>query len=158
MRIVGIDPGLSGALALVIDGRPTKVVDMPIMARGGAPKRQKLAAPLLVDEIVEMAPDKVWVERVSAMPGQGVASTFSFGESCGTAIGICFALRIPVWYVTPQTWKRHARLIGAEKDASRTLAIERYPHMAPDLSRKRDHGRADAILIAIYGWDNEQTR
>ena len=83
------------------------------------------------------------------MPGQGVSSMFGFGVSYGILQGVIASLGIPSVLVTPQRWKKAAGLMGKPKDYARTLAQRLYP--AAELSRKKDIGRADAILIARYG-------
>lgn len=154
--VIGIDPGLSGAIAFLADGQLTDVCDMPTVGRGKA-GRQTVNAPELARLIREHlfigAAVVALVEDVAARPGQGVTSMFRFGHSCGAVAGVLGAMRIPVVYVTPQRWKRYHGLIGSEKDASRGMAIDLYPS-AP-LARKRDHGRAEAILIARWGIDTE---
>ncbi|MFK0570598.1 hypothetical protein [Endozoicomonas sp.] len=91
----------------------------------------------------------VYLEQVHAMPKQGVTSMFNMGRSFGAIEGVISTINLPLTYITPVTWKRRARLIGKEKDVSRTRALELYP--AAPLTRKKDHNRADAILIARYG-------
>ena len=91
------------------------------------------------------------LEAVSAMPGQGVSSTFHFGESVGVVLGVLGALQIPVRMVTPAKWKKAAGLLGRDKDAARTLAIQLHPEVADQLARKKDTGRADAVGIARFG-------
>jgi crossover junction endodeoxyribonuclease RuvC len=91
----------------------------------------------------------VYLERVSAMPGQGVVSMFSFGRSYGAVEAAVSVLGYPLTYITPAVWKRSAGLIGGEKDASRGRVLDLYPDAG--VTRKKDNGRADAILIARYG-------
>jgi crossover junction endodeoxyribonuclease RuvC len=79
---------------------------------------------------------------------------FSFGRAAGIAEGVVGALGLRLVRVTPDTWKRRARLTGKDKDAARALAIDLFPEVAADLSRKRDGGRADALLLALFGADN----
>ena len=155
MRI-GIDPGISGALALLTDDlKLLEVIDMPAMAQG---KHQQVNAAEL-GKIIERWRRKyegnltAYLEHVSAMPGQGVSSMFGFGVSYGIVQGVLGALQIPVIMVTPGVWKRRAGLIGKEKDMARTLAQRMYP--AANLARKKDIGRADAILIAHFGTENK---
>jgi crossover junction endodeoxyribonuclease RuvC len=129
--------------------------DMPTMLIGkgtGKVKRQIDAAGLAVilrdssmgfrDETI------VIVEKVSSMPGQGVSSVFSLGDSFGVIRGVCAALRLPVHFVAPATWKKHFGL-GSDKEEARARAINLFPDAS--LARKKDHGRAEAILIALYG-------
>ena len=91
------------------------------------------------------------IEAVAAMPGQGVSSMFRFGESVGVVLGVLGALQIPLRWVTPQRWKKAAGIVGKDKDAARSLAIQLHPEVAELLKRKEDVGRADAALIARFG-------
>ena len=88
---------------------------------------------------------KVVIEQVSAMPGQGVTSMFNFGQSFGVLKGICSAI-----------WKKYYNLINSEKDASRTKVIEIFPYISPQLSKKKDSNKADAILIASFFYETYQ--
>ena len=147
--VIGIDPGLSGAIALIRDGEYAEVWDMPTMGRGSGNKQQINAAE--VGKILrECPPCMAWIEQVGAMPGQGVSSMFNFGKAAGAALGALGALQFPVSEVTPVKWKREFGLIGKEKDMARTAAQQIMPS-AP-LSLKKHCGRADALLIALYGW------
>ena len=85
------------------------------------------------------------------MPGQGVSSTFHFGESVGVVLGVLGALQMPIRMVTPAKWKKAAGLLGRDKDAARTMAIQHHPEIADQLTRKKDIGRADAVCIARFG-------
>lgn len=159
MRLtIGIDPGLTGAIAALADGRFYDVSDMPTVGRGKA-GRQSVNAPILASHLRGLiyshpgADVVAIVEDVASRPGQGTVSMFRFGHSCGAVAGVLGAMRIPVVYVTPQRWKRHHGLLGSEKDAARGRAIDLFPD-AP-LSRKRDQGRADALLMARWGWVTE---
>ena len=149
--IIGIDPGLDGAIAWLADDLAfAEVKDMPTMALTLG-RRQVNAAELAKMIRMELyrIPKTVYLERVSAMPGQGVSSMFSFGTSYGVVLGVLGALGYPVELVTPQQWKKRAGLIGKEKEAARTLAQQLYPQA--ELGRKKDIGRADALLIARFG-------
>ena len=92
----------------------------------------------------------VVVEQVNAMPGQGVTSMFNFGQTFGALKGICAALELPIFFVRPSKWKKHFELINSSKDASRTKAIEMYPKLSSQLSKKKDVNKSDAILIARF--------
>ncbi len=146
MRI-GIDPGISGAIAKLNDNNSfIGVYDMPVMP--GTGKRQQVNAAELA-KIIRLDGGIAFVERVSAMPKQGVSSMFSFGCSYGIVLGVLAALQIPVVLVTPQSWKKKAGISGKDKDYARTLAQQLYPQA--ELGRKKDIGRADALLIARFG-------
>lgn len=152
--VIGIDPGLTGAIAVL--GEAIEAYDMPVMAKGTGKKQQVNAAEVANILLCHQGAATVYLERVAAMPKQGVSSTFSFGETFGVMRGVTAALGIPLELVTPQSWKRRFSLLGADKDAARTKAIELFPE-AP-LSRKKDIGRAEALLIAVYGLELERQR
>jgi crossover junction endodeoxyribonuclease RuvC len=150
MKVMSIDPGLSGALA-VFDGHDLiAVVDMPTheLDRNGKAKRQ-IAAADLAGIFCQHDPRHIIVEKVSAMPGQGVTSMFSFGRSLGIIEGIIAAYNIPVTYVTPGVWTKGIGR-GAGKDASRARACELYPSHQKSFARVKDDGRADAVLIGAW--------
>lgn len=142
--ILGIDPGVSGAIAFYWTEAPGRVVaeDVPIA-------NEHISGGLLFDRIKQTAPDVAVIELVGAMPKQGVSSTFKFGRAYGTVIGIVQALGIPHFFVTPAKWKKHFGL-SAEKEPAREMALRRFAHTPEYFARKKDHGRAEAALIALY--------
>jgi len=148
--IAGIDPGQTGAIAFVGNDKVAAVYDMPTMERLHG-KGEMVNASELTSIIMGCKPDIAIIEAVSAMPKQGVTSSFRFGESFGVLFGVLGALQVPVKLVTPQKWKKRAGLICKEKDAARTMAIMQHPEIADQLTRKKDCGRADAIMIAKHG-------
>ena len=153
MRIIGIDPGLSGGIAILEDNKVKEMFDMPVMSDGKKNKRQlnsALLAQLIKENIKNIEDTTIVVEQVNAMPGQGVTSMFNFGQTFGAIKGICAALNLPIFFVRPAKWKKHFELINSSKDASRTKAIEMYPSFAEKLSKKKDVNKSDAILIARY--------
>ena len=153
MKIIGIDPGLTGAIAVLKDNKVLKIFEMPVMAEGKKNKRQLNSAhlvKLLNDNISKEEEVSVVVEQVNAMPGQGVTSMFNFGQTFGAIKGICAALGLPIFFVRPSKWKKHFELINSSKDSSRTKAIEMYPSLSNDLSKKKDVNKSDAILIARF--------
>ena len=166
MRIIGIDPGLSGGIAILDDLKIFDIYDMPVMSEGKKNKNQLNSAQLvniIKKNIIPSGDTFLIVEQVSAMPGQGVTSMFNFGQTFGSIKGICAALNLPIFFVRPAKWKKHFDLINSSKDASRTKVIEMYPSISPRLSKKKDVNKADAILIARYFRDcraqfNQQTK
>jgi crossover junction endodeoxyribonuclease RuvC len=84
------------------------------------------------------------------MPKQGVTSMFRFGYAAGAIAGLVAGLQLPCSFVLPRAWQRAAG-VGPSPDQARQRAAQLYPEVAPRLSRKRDGGRADAILIARHG-------
>ena len=155
MLIIGIDPGISGAICFFENGEVKEILDMPNMAEGKKNKRQ-INGPQIYNEISKRIiniPKKevvVVIEQVSAMPGQGVTSMFNFGQSFGVLKGICSAMQLSMHFVRPVKWKKYFNLIKTEKDASRTKVIEIFPYISSQLSRKKDSNKADAILIASF--------
>ncbi len=153
MRIFGIDPGLSGGIAILENNKVKEIFNMPVMSDGKKNKRQlnsALLAQIVKDNIEDIEDTVIVVEQVNAMPGQGVTSMFNFGQTFGAIKGICAALSLPIFFVRPAKWKKHFELINSSKDASRTKAIEMYPSIAEKLSKKKDVNKSDAILIARY--------
>ena len=162
MLIIGIDPGISGAICFFQNREISDVIDMPSMADGKKNKRQ-INSQQVFNEISERIiniPKKeiiVVIEQVSAMPGQGVTSMFNFGQSFGVLKGICSAMQLSMYFVRPAKWKKYFNLINSEKDASRTKAIEIFPYISSQLSKKKDGNKADAILLASFFFETYQS-
>mgnify|MGYP001295112870 CR=1 FL=1 len=153
MRIIGIDPGIQGALAILDNEKVIDIVDLPVMSEGKKNKKQLNGAYLsdyLKKHILNIENTVVVVEQVNAMPGQGVTSMFNFGQTFGAIKGVCAALNLPIFFVRPSKWKKHFELINASKDSSRTKVIEMYPSLSSQLARKKDVNKSDAILIARF--------
>jgi crossover junction endodeoxyribonuclease RuvC len=153
MKIIGIDPGLSGGIAVLENSKVVNIFDMPVMSEGKKNKRQLNSAQLvtLIKQNIKINEDVVViVEQVNAMPGQGVTSMFNFGQTFGAIKGVCAALELPIYFVRPSKWKKHFELINSSKDSSRTKAIEMYPTLSDQLAKKKDVNKSDAILIARF--------
>lgn len=163
MRIMGIDPGLSGALGL-IDTKTgeIQVVDMPLRVQSSKRVRSKTTGKMrdkvkrvvdgraVADWIEAHQPDEAIVEAVASRPQQGVVSVFTFGESYGAVCGAVEAMCLPLHRVPPRVWKARAGLLNQDKSASLTLARTTFASAAPHLKRAKDNGRAEALLIAWY--------
>ena len=162
MYIIGIDPGISGAICIFEEWKIIDVIEMPSMPDGKKNKKQ-VNGNQLYNEIKSRISDishdniSVVVEHVTAMPGQGVTSMFNFGQSYGVIKGICSAMQLPIHFVRPTKWKKYFNLINTSKDASRTRAIEIFPKVSEKLKRKKDTNKADAILIASYYYNTYKT-
>ncbi|WP_018261913.1 hypothetical protein [Methylobacterium sp. WSM2598] len=148
--LYGIDPGLTGAIALLglREGFfSLSVWDMPQV-------HKTVDAAALAGIIKDgPRPDGIVLEEVGPMPRDGVRQAFSFGQSYATARTVALLLEVPLHLVKPQAWKGHFRLRGGEdgKEAGRALALRRFPQAAKSFARKKDHNRAEAALLALYG-------
>jgi len=152
MLVLGIDPGSSGAVAMY-NGESLWVVDM-ITIKAKARGRD-IVWPQIVEELASegfVLADHCFIEKVGAMPGQGVSSMFKFGHSAGVILGWALANFISVNYVTPPVWKKYHGLIGSDKGASRSRASYLFPSYCDMFKRGKDDGRAEAALIAYYGY------
>ena len=150
-RIIGIDVGLNGAIAMMQGETLTGIVDMPTVTldRNGKSKRQ-ISIPELIAIIDEFKPDEAFIEKVFAMAGQGVTSVFSFGRSLGAIEGVIAARSIKATLITPQTWQKAMGVSGG-KDGARARAMEVFPWNVDYFKLKKHDGRADAALIAAWG-------
>ncbi|SEQ01239.1 crossover junction endodeoxyribonuclease RuvC [Ectothiorhodospira magna] len=155
--VLGIDPGLTGAVAALDPHHRVELLeDLPTVARGGGRVRRELDPAGLTHLLRPIAGDVrlAVVEQVASRPGQGVASVFSLGHTAGAICGVLAALGIPMVLVPPTAWKKAAGVpSGSDKGMSRTIAARLHPGI--DLSRKRDHNMADALLLARYGMASE---
>lgn len=154
MRVTfGIDPGLTGAIAILADGDVDSLIDMPTLQVGTF---REVDASLLAAYLRGArqrhagAYFSACLERVGARPGDGGTSAFRFGEGFGKVKSVLEVLAIHYVMPVPAQWKRYYGLIGKEKDESRLLALTRFPSTAHYLQRKKDHGRAEAALLALY--------
>jgi Holliday junction resolvasome RuvABC endonuclease subunit len=156
MRILGIDPGVQGAFALLDTITQDIVIDdMPVMSftSGTAAKPRQhrhISEQLVAEIIIARGPDVAWIELVHAMPKQGVTSSFNFGVSFGIIRGVLAGRQVPIEFVTPQNWKRAFQL-GADKQQARIRAANLFPKHAELFRRRCDDGRAEALLLAAYG-------
>jgi crossover junction endodeoxyribonuclease RuvC len=150
MRVLAIDPGLSGAAAVLeqINGTVSLVgvIDLPVVGEG--PKR-RLDAMAFTGWLKHTAPTHAYVENARPMPKQGISGTFRYGRVSGAVEGIIGAHGIPMTLVEATTWKKAMRL-NASKEDSRARAIQLVPTAASELARVKDHNRAEAILLSLY--------
>lgn len=144
--ILGIDPGISGALAWVSDdGHLISTSDMPVIEING---KKKVSPYILADMLKARMPTLAVIEEVGAMPGQGVTSMFGFGYSAGILAGVCAGLMVPTVMYRPAVWKRAAG-VPADKGAARQMAQRFWPGCR-DFDRVKDDGRAEAALLARW--------
>jgi len=156
MIIIGIDPGLSGAIGFLRDGVFLAVEDMPTVAKGsGSVKREVSPAGLrqLIRQHVQNGDIcAVVLERVNAMPGQGVSSVFSLGDSFGCARAVVASAGVELTYVAPVSWKKYFKLTS-DKEVSRALAVKLFP--AAPLTLKKHSDRAESLLMARWLWETQ---
>ena len=154
MLIVAVDPGLSGAIGFLRNGQYVGVEDMPVVAKGSGSGKSEVS-PAGIKTLIRshLQPDEECVaalERVGAMPRQGVSSVFSLGDSYGAARAVLATGNFELHYVVPAAWKKHFSL-PADKERSRALAARLFP--AAPLHLKKHDGRAEALLIARWLWE-----
>jgi crossover junction endodeoxyribonuclease RuvC len=156
-NFLGIDPGQTGALAVVNEREVLFVGDLPVhQLRVGKKTRTELDLGGLCELLAKLTDPQTYkaehafIEGVAARPGQGVTSMFRFGFCAGAIVGVVTALRLPHSLILPQRWQKLAGC-GPSPDAARRRAGQLYPNATSFLTRKRDAGRADAILIAHAG-------
>lgn len=162
-HIIGIDPGLTGAVVVVDSeyGIVVHIYDMPITKLSKGSKKNQVDGKALRDILALWPNSTVFLEQVQAMPRRdkdtgeeitmGSASSFNFGAGWGITFGVALCCCQDVRLVVPTVWKRYWGLLKTEKDAARVLAIQEFPVAGEALKRKKDSGRADALLIAQYG-------
>jgi crossover junction endodeoxyribonuclease RuvC len=152
VKILGIDPGLSGALAIVerIDGIATLIdcIDVPVT---DTERRRRVDCISVAEWIARHGPACAVIEVAQSMPRQGVASTFAYGRAAGSVEAIVALHRIPITFVQAASWKRKLHLAGRDKEQARALALRLFPRQHALLARKADHHRAEAALLALIG-------
>jgi crossover junction endodeoxyribonuclease RuvC len=153
-RVLGIDIGAQGALALLDEGGALiDVHDMPCLADGPAGRRS-VNAGLLAAVIYKWQAREAFVESVNARPGESPTGAFAFGRARGVVEGVLAACGVPAAFIAPATWKRCVRIPPGRdgaKDAARSEAIRRWPAHAVLFARVKDDGRAESALIAVAG-------
>lgn len=155
--ILGVDPGITGALAWVDeDGKLVAVEDMPVVTLKSGKRTSNKVSPQLLSDLVwhrEKDTKAAVVEQVGAMPKQGVVSTFNFGRSFGLIEGVLAGATLRTYYASPAHWIR-AMGINNGKDGSRAMAMREWPEQAKLFARAKDNGRSDAALIALWALHN----
>jgi crossover junction endodeoxyribonuclease RuvC len=152
-RFVGIDIGVTGAIAFLetvgpTGLRPINVIDIPVIGVKGS---QRVDALAIRNWIRQHAPAHCYLERTQAYPEQGRSSIFKFGRATGAIEAVLACCEIPLTIVEPAAWKRFHHLYGKGKENSRQRALELFPAAHSWLARRKDHNRAEALLLAAYG-------
>ena len=158
MAIVGIDPGLKGGIAFYnpdkLSAHRTPTVAVPYVKKGKKRTRNDMDLDACRELLSRPDISHVFLEKVGAMPGQGVTGMFRFGQNLGHWQGLLAGMNLPYTMVTPQAWKKQAGLIKADKGASIILARELWPDNSVEFKYKTtDEGRAEAELMARYGYE-----
>ncbi len=152
MRILGVDPGGTGALALVEGSSLLQVADMPtFQVKRGTGFKPEIDVHALIGLLRDWAPDCCWFERVGGMDGQSASAAFNFGRLAGMCEALVKASGARFEFVSPHIWKSGMKLINQAKDDARLMATNRWPAWAQTFARKKDDGRAEAALLAEYG-------
>ena len=163
--VIGIDPGVTGSIALLADGEFAGFIDIPSVPRrtkGNEVNGLQLSEMLDAEVAKHPGAYKVGViERIGIRPGQSASSTSNFGETFGLLKGVLCHARIKYMVVQSSMWKRDLGLLApkneeVDKSAARLAAIEKFPAAAPMLQRVKDHNRADALWIAYWAEKTEQ--
>ncbi len=152
--ILGIDPGLKGAVAIMYPEGNNQVFDIPVMQSGKTKNRNEIDCRTLYLKLEPLSLQTeeviVYLENVHAMPKNGSQAGFSLGHTVGGIKGVIAALGFTIYLVSPRKWKKFFGLTS-DKEMSRATAIRLFPDMAQYLGRKKDSDRAEALLIALYG-------
>ena len=144
--MIGVDPGITGAIAVIRDGKLRQVYDMPVhMDRADGKEIGAILTAEMTDDTI------VFVEHTQPMPKNGSIASFKLGLNTGVVLGAVQALGIPLRRPRPIEWKRSNGLVGKDKDASRGLARELWPQFADRFKLVKHDGRAEACLIARHG-------
>lgn len=140
----GIDPGLTGAIAFYFPLAPhlVSVEDMPVA-------NHSIDSATLGERIAQMKPNAAVIEMQGARPQTGKSAAFKIGAAYGCALGAMGVLKVPMAIISPQKWKAHFGL-DSDKEKSRAYCINRWPERAELFSKKKDHNRAEAALMALY--------
>lgn len=147
MIVVGIDPGVTGAIAIHDGGSLVYLTDMP--EHGGRTDGAGLADILETHAAGERV--AVYLEDTHAMPKNGSVASYSLGLNTGIVIGVVQTLRHPLVRVRPMAWKSKLSVTRRDKNETRGIVRELYPSWSSSFVRVKDHNRADAVLISRYG-------
>ena len=153
MKVLGVDPGIHGGLAIleIMDGAAPQLleaIDIPTIGTGA---KERVNVHAVQEWVLQHGPQFGFVERGQAMPRQGASSGFKFGRSVGAIEATIALCNVPLEIIEPSMWKRALRLPGRDKEQARQKALAIFPQAAALLARKKDHQRAEAMLIALYG-------
>jgi crossover junction endodeoxyribonuclease RuvC len=153
-NILGVDPGIRGGLAIVAfdsNGAIPCLIDAIDIPVAGIGAKERVDVLTIRSWILQHGPQHALIERAQAMPEQGASSGFKYGRAVGAIEAVIACCTIPLTIVEPSIWKKFHALRGGDKEAGRQRALQLFPAAHAMLARKKDHGRAEAALIALYG-------
>lgn len=151
MIICGIDPGVQPTLAFLFRDNTVEFVEETcIQVKRGKTVKREAEARFIANALRGWQPDLVIIEKVNPRPGEGISSSGQFMRARGILEGVCAGLGFTYEMVDPSTWTRQMRLRKGD-DAGRARALELLPNLVEALARKKDHNRADAVLLALWG-------
>jgi crossover junction endodeoxyribonuclease RuvC len=158
MRVCGIDPGVRGGLAIVAIENGTApaliaCIDIPVAGTGAKERVDPIA---IRDWVLTHRPEHAFIERAQALPHQGSSSGFKYGRAVGAIEAAIMLAGVPLTIVEPSAWKKFHSLRGKDKEGSRQRALMLFPSAHAMLARRKDHGRADSALIALFGIERER--
>lgn len=159
MIVAGLDPGKNGALVTLFEDGSTVVNRVPLIQR--APKPGRKTSSKVPDErewarrwrqqIFFSNPDLFVVEAVHGWKGQAAGASFAFGRAMGFAMATIMYIDVPIHGAPPNVWKERFGLVGMPKSASIDVCRKLIPSLAPELTKAKDEGVAEAGLLAYYG-------
>jgi crossover junction endodeoxyribonuclease RuvC len=153
VKILGVDPGIRGGLVSISinDGAAPQLIDAIDIPVTGVGAKERVDVLAIRTWIMAHQPQHAFIERAQAMPKQGASSGFKYGRATGALEGVLACCEIPTTIVEPALWKKFHGLRGGDKEAARQRALQLFPAAHALLARKKDHGRGEAALIALYG-------
>jgi crossover junction endodeoxyribonuclease RuvC len=153
VKVLGVDPGIHGGLALVEidDGTAPALLEAIDLPTVGTKAKERVDVLALRTWIMARQPQHAFIERAQAMPKQGASSGFKYGRATGAIEAAIACCGVAITIVEPAVWKKAHHLRGGDKEGARQRALELFPSAHALLARKKDHGGAEASLIALHG-------
>ena len=151
MKVVGIDPGIHGGMAIVVinDGAAPQLADAIDIPTVGVGAKERVDVLAVRAWILSHQPQHALIKRAQAMPRQGASSGFKYGRATGALEAVLACCEVPTTIIEPAVWKKAHHLHGGDKEGGRQRALQLFPAAHALLARKKDHGRAEAALIAL---------
>jgi len=153
VKVLGIDPGVRGGLAIIEinDGATPQLIDAIDIPVAGTGAKERVDVLATRTWIAAHKPDHAMIERAQAMPKQGASSGFKYGRATGALEAVIVCCEVPMTVIEPSAWKKFHQLRGGDKEGGRQRALQLFPAAHALLARKKDHGRGEAALIALAG-------